>query len=129
MIFMKKLSELLKDSAYKLTQFSNAQIEALENRIIDKEVRGQLTPYVKCLVRKQDIKLTPEEVVRQLFIDTLNQKYGYPFERMKCEWIVTQGSDSTSKRADIVIFDADRPTEPYIIVEVKKSNSKEGIEQ
>lgn len=126
---MTKLNTLLKDSAYKLTQFSSAQIEALENRIIDKEIRGKVTPHVVCLVRNKEIKLTPEEVVRQLFIDSLHQKYGYPLSRMQCEWVVTQGSDSTSKRADVVIFDVDRPTEPYIIVEIKKSNSTDGVEQ
>jgi hypothetical protein len=43
---MNTLNTLLKDSAYKLTQFSLVQIEALEKRIIDKDMRGKLTPHV-----------------------------------------------------------------------------------
>lgn len=33
---MQKLNTLLKDFAYKLTQFSSAQIEVLDNHIIEK---------------------------------------------------------------------------------------------
>lgn len=124
---MTTLNTLLKDSAYKLTQFSSAQIEALENRIIDKEIRGKITPHVVCLVRGKEIKLTPEEVVRQLFIDTLNTHYRYSLERMQCEYPVKTGS--SSKRADIVIFDAENTAQPYIIVELKQPNVKDGQEQ
>lgn len=41
---------------------------------------------------------------------------------------ITFGRDS-SKRADIVVFDADRPNVPYIIVEVKQVKYKDGKEQ
>jgi type I restriction enzyme M protein len=124
---MTTLKTLLKDSAYKLTQFSLAQIEFLEKRIIDKDVRGKVTPHVVCLVRGKEIKLTPEEVVRQLFIDTLNTHYHYSLERMQCEYPVKTGS--SSKRADIVIFDAENTAQPYIIVELKQPNVKDGQEQ
>ena len=124
---MSTLNTLLKDSAYKLTQFNPAQIEALENRIIDKEIRGKITQHVVCLVRGKEIKLTPEEVVRQLFIDTLNTHYRYSLERMQCEYPVKTGS--SSKRADIVIFDAENTAQPYIIVELKQPNVKDGQEQ
>ena len=82
---------------------------------------------IECLVRKKDVKLTPEEVVRQLFIDKLINEYGYPVSRIKLEFPVYFGREV--KRADIVIMDADRPTVPYIIVEVKKPKLKEGKEQ
>ena len=72
------LNEILKDSAYKLTQFSSAQILALENSIIIKEVRDKATPYITCLVRAKDIKLTPEEVVRQLYLMVLIEDFKYP---------------------------------------------------
>ena len=52
------LNEILKDSAYKLTQFSTTQIQTLENSILVKEVRNKATPYVTCLVRGKEIKLT-----------------------------------------------------------------------
>jgi hypothetical protein len=45
------LTDLLKDFAYKLTQFSPAQIHALENRIIEKETRGKITPYIRVVTR------------------------------------------------------------------------------
>ncbi len=122
-----QLQTILKDSAYKLTQFSDAQIQALENSIIIKQVRDKAAPYVVCLVRGKEIKLTPEEVVRQLFIDTLNKHYGYSLDRIQCEYPVKTGS--SSKRADIVVFDADNPTQPYIIVELKQPNVKDGQEQ
>lgn len=49
------LTELLKDSAYKLTQFTAAQIQALESRIIIKQIRDKATPYIVCLARGKDI--------------------------------------------------------------------------
>ncbi|PKO60662.1 MAG: restriction endonuclease subunit R, partial [Betaproteobacteria bacterium HGW-Betaproteobacteria-18] len=45
------LSDLLKDSAYKLTQFKAAQIAALEAGITLKTTDKATTPYVNCLVR------------------------------------------------------------------------------
>lgn len=35
-------------------------------------------PYVKCLIRQKDIKLTPEEVIRQLYLQLLLDDYRYP---------------------------------------------------
>ena len=46
-----KLSDLLKDSAYKLPQFKPAQIAALEAAITLKTTDKATTPYVNCLVR------------------------------------------------------------------------------
>jgi len=59
------ISHILKDSNYKLTQFKAHQIEELENSIFEKELKNGKAPYIKCKVRNKDIKLTPEEVVRQ----------------------------------------------------------------
>jgi type I restriction enzyme M protein len=69
-----------------------------------------------------------EEAVRQLWILRLTKHYGYPINRLTVEYPITFGRD-TSKRADIVIFDADRPTVPYAIVEVKQTKLKDGKEQ
>ncbi|TAJ81455.1 MAG: type I restriction enzyme HsdR N-terminal domain-containing protein [Gallionellaceae bacterium] len=122
-----KLADLLRDSAYKLTQFKPAQIQALEASITMKEVRGTLKPQVKCLVRNKEVPLGSEEIVRQLYLMTLTQDLGYPLSRIQLEYPVQTGS--SSKRADIVIFEASRPTQPYIIVELKEPNSKEGRRQ
>ena len=61
------LATLLKDSGYKLTQFTPAQISALEASITVKQTAKTSVPYVTCLIRGKPIKLTPEEVVRQLY--------------------------------------------------------------
>jgi len=121
------LNELLKDSAYKLSQFSASQIQALESGITVKEIRGKATPYVSCLVRNKEIKLTPEEAVRQLYLQVLLQNLGYPVSRLAVEHGVTFGRET--KRADICVFDKDRPTVPYILVELKKPKLKDGKEQ
>ncbi|MGZ8226919.1 MAG: type I restriction enzyme HsdR N-terminal domain-containing protein [Methylococcaceae bacterium] len=121
------LNEILKDSAYKLTQFSTAQIQALESSITIKDTRGKPTPYVVCLVRNKEIKLTHEEAMRQLYLLVLTQTLGYPVTRLAVEYGVTFGRET--KRADICVFDKDRPTVPYILVEVKKPKGKDGKEQ
>ncbi len=122
-----RIAEILKDSNYKLTQFNIVEIQNLENRIIVKDVRGKATPYVKCLVRKKEMKLTPEEAVRQLYIQLLIDDYEYPVERMELEYAVSFGREK--KRADIVIFDKQQTTSPYIMVELKKPKLKDGKEQ
>jgi type I restriction enzyme M protein len=70
----------------------------------------------------------PEEIVRQLWLHTLIHRYKYPVSRIAVEYPVTMGRDS-SKRADIIIFDSDRPTVPYIVIEVKQNKMKDGKEQ
>jgi type I restriction enzyme M protein len=122
-----RIAEILKDSNYKLTQFNIVEIQNLENRIIVKDIRGKATPYVKCLVRKKEIKLTPEEAVRQLYIQLLIDDYEYPVERMELEYAVSFGREK--KRADIVIFDKKQTISPYIMVELKKPKLKDGKEQ
>jgi type I restriction enzyme M protein len=122
-----KLQQILKDSNYKLTQFSQDMVEDLENRIIEKESKGKITYKVTCLIRDKEINLTPEEVVRQLYLLVLLQDYAYPKNRLQLEYSVSFGTEK--KRADIVIMDKDRPEIPYIIVELKKPKLKEGKEQ
>ena len=84
-------------------------------------------PYVKCIIREKDIKLTPEEAVRQLYTQMLISKYGYPKDRIQFETHIHFGREV--KRADITIMDKDRPMVPYIIVELKKPKLSDGKEQ
>jgi type I restriction enzyme M protein len=121
------LSELLKDSNYKLTQFTEAQIAAFEQSIFAKEIRGRLTPYITCLSREKEIKLTPEEAVRQLYLRVLHFDYGYPLDRIQLEYSVSFGREK--KRADIAITDKDDPRSIYLLVELKKPKLKDGKEQ
>ena len=122
-----KITDIIKESGYSLTQFSDEQIAQLENNITEQTTNGKTTYSITCLVRQKPIKLTPEEVVRQLFLLKLTQDYGYPTSRMELEYEVTFGREK--KRADIVIFDKDRVRVPYIIVELKKPKLKDGKEQ
>ena len=69
-----------------------------------------------------------EEVVRQLWLRRLTTDYRYPIERIQVEYPITFGRD-TSKRADIVVFDEDRRTIPYIMIEVKAPKLKDGKDQ
>ena len=122
-----KLNQILKDSNYRLEQFSKEHIDTIENAIFTKEVRGNEQPFIKCLVRNRDIQLKPEEVIRQLYVSYLTKDLSYSIDRMELEYGVSFGREK--KRADIVIFDKDQTTTPYLIVEVKKPKLKDGKEQ
>ena len=124
---MDLIAAILKDSKYNLTQFNYGQIEQLESKIVYRDAKGGTKPYVECLVRKKDVYLTPEEIVRQLYLMTLNEEFGYPYERMQVEYPVAFGRQT--KRADIVIFDKDHTTSVYIMVELKKPKLKDGKDQ
>lgn len=123
-----KLHDILKGSDYSLELFTPASIEALENRINEKvDKKGKLYYSVNCIIRGKEIKLTPEEVVRQLYTEQLISQYGYSQDRIAFEYPIYFGREA--KRADIVIRDADDANVAYIIVEVKKPKAKDGREQ
>jgi type I restriction enzyme M protein len=109
---------------HSLESVDKSELMALEAILFEKNDRL----YFRCLVRNKDILAKPEEAVRQLWILRLTKHYGYPVSRLAVEYPITFGRD-TSNRADIVIFDADRPTVPYTIVEVKRAKLKDGKEQ
>lgn len=121
------LNELFKNTDYEGTIFSDQDKAALEARIFTKTVKNVEVPYVKCIIREKDIKLTPEEAVRQLYTQMLISKYGYPKDRIQFETHIHFGREV--KRADITIMDKDRPMVPYIIVELKKPKLSDGKEQ
>ena len=52
---------------------------------------------------------------------------GYPATRIELEYGVVFGREK--KRADICVFDKDKTTTPYILVELKKPKLKDGKEQ
>ena len=123
-----KLADLLNKSDYRLDQFKPEHIAALETQITNSTGHGKAdAPYVHCLVRGKSIKLTPEEAVRQLYLRVLHDELGYPLGRMTVEYSVVFGREK--KRADICIFDKDKPSVPYILVELKKPKLKDGKEQ
>ena len=122
-----KLIDITKASEHDLSLFSEEKIAELESRIVIKEEKKGSVPSLTCICRKQEIKLTPEEVVRQLYLLVLTEDFGYPLSRIKLEYEVTFGREK--KRADIVIFDKQQTDSPYIIIEVKKPKLKDGKEQ
>ena len=124
---MFNLGNLFSGSAHKSTIFSPAQIDFVERNAYTKIVRGKLTPFIKCLVRGKEIRLSPEEAVRQMFIRKLIDEYGYKPAQMAVEHPIHFGREV--KRADIVIFEKNRPNVEYIIVEVKKPKLKDGKDQ
>lgn len=122
-----KLADILKDSNYKLSQFTAEEIAQLEKSIILKSSKSGETPYTVCLVRKKEIKLTPEEAIRQLYLRVLTERFYYPLNRIQVEYGVSFGREV--KRADIVVMDKDRLNTVYMLVEVKKPKLKDGKEQ
>lgn len=121
------IQTILKDSNYHLALFTKKEIEDLQETIFTKITRGKETPYINCIVRKKDIQLKPEEIVRQLYAARLINQYGYTKKRIKFEYSVTFGREK--KSADIVILDKDRPDAAYIIIELKKPKLKDGKNQ
>lgn len=112
------LELILRDSSYSLDLFTLAEIRELSGRITIREVRGKKVFFVKCLIREREVVLKPEEVIRQLFLRQLITTYGYPKSCIAVEFSVSFGVET--KRADIVILDADYPDSAYVIVELKK---------
>lgn len=122
-----KLADILKDSNYKLSQFTAAEIEQLEQSITLKTTKSGEVPYTVCLVRQKAIKLTPEEAIRQLYLRVLTDRLHYPISRIQVEYGVNFGREV--KRADIVVMDKDRRDAVYILVELKKPKLKDGKDQ
>ena len=121
------LGRILRDSKHDLTRFYGHEKAGLREQVVFREHRGKETPFVKCILRDKDIRLTPEEVVRQLYAARLLDHYGYPKNRLAFEHPVSFGREK--KRADIVVFDKDRTDTPYIIVELKKPKLLDGKNQ
>ncbi len=121
------LNEIMKNSNYENTLFSEEIKREIESNIYTKDINGVKVPYITCLIRQKEIKLTPEETVRQLYIYKLMREYDYPASRIQLETPIHFGREI--KRADVVITDKDRVTVPYIIVELKKPKLIDGKEQ
>ncbi len=85
------LTDILKDSSYTLSQFTPEEINVLEAKIFFKPTKTGDKPYINCLVRNKDIQLKPEEVIRQLYLKVLTERYHYPINRLQVEYVVTFG--------------------------------------
>ncbi len=76
--------------------------------------------FVKCLIRKKAILLTPEEWVRQHIISHLIKDLNYPETLIGVEKSVQY--NGLTKRWDIVVFNSD--FKPYLLVECKAPSIK-----
>ncbi len=96
-----------------------------ENRKI-KEVQGK--SYIYDIIRKKYILLTPEEIVRQNFLDYLILEKKYSKNLIKLESAIKY--NSLDKRSDILVYDSEG--RPFLLVECKAvgvSLSQSTIEQ
>lgn len=122
-----KIQEILKNSDYNFTIFADAEIQWLESRITEKEGKKGKEYKAVCIIRNKDIRLTPEEVIRQLYTYKLIHNYGYPEKQIQFEYPIKFGREA--KRADIVIVDKSDLSTAYIIAEIKKPKAKDGKDQ
>lgn len=122
-----KISKILKDKELSIKQFSTEAIEALENRIQEKDLGEGVKPYVQCIIRNKEILMKPEEIIRQLFTEKLMNQYGYPKENIVFEHPVKSvGRDKEETDfADIVVFTDSSKSQAYIIFEIKRPDEKE----
>jgi len=79
--------------------------------------------YIKDIVRKKFVKLTPEEWVRQHFINYLVAILHYPKTKIRTE--IGMKYSQRQKRADVIVFDGHG--EPFIIVECKSFEIPIGV--
>ena len=107
-----------------LSIFTDEEINAIENLITEQD--GRL--YIRCQITGRDKIAKPEEIVRQLWIYRLMNRYNYPRDRIRVESPVYFGSSAEPRFADIVVLHEDLE-HPYIIFEVKRPNRRDGLEQ
>jgi len=119
--------QIISDSKYDISIFTQAEIESVGANVTAAETNGKTIYNVRCLIRDTNIRLKPEEIVRQLYLRRLMETYGYVKNRIAVEFPVKFGSET--KRADIVIRDKDHPESAYIIIELKKPKLKDGKDQ
>jgi type I restriction enzyme M protein len=84
---------------------------------------------VACRIRKKQLAFKPEEVVRQKVLNWLIDDLGYDESQINVEVGVVMGSTVHHKPADIVVYADASKARAWIIVETKKPNRKDGIEQ
>lgn len=102
---------------------------SLLGKIVEEEVKEG---YLRDFVTGRLLKDTPEERRRQEIEKRLVEEWGYPKELIDIEVEIQFGSRKLG-RVDIVVFRDKKSRDPnknaYIIVEVKRENRNDGIEQ
>lgn len=78
-------------------------------------IRSDETTWVYDSIRKKEVVLTPEELLRQLVLLYLLEEKKYPAHRIRSE--VGIEVNGLKKRCDIVVFDA--AVKPWLLIECK----------
>ncbi len=143
----KELIEIIfkdKSVQYDLTEFANFNKPIHEILSIEEKTTGNGEPTGKYFLKtlapfdsgKEEVqvysetgKSAPEEIVRQLWVYKLINELGYKQEEILLEKTVHFGTEVHAKAADIVVHTGKDKESAKIIVETKKPNGKEGIEQ
>lgn len=124
---MSKLNDLLRNSDYSLSIFHPNEILWLENRLIEVDGKRGIEYRAVCIIRNKEIKIIPEEAIRQLYTYKLINDYGYPASQILYEYPIKFGREA--KRADIVVVNKQDLSTAYIIAEIKKPKAKDGKDQ
>lgn len=107
---------------------ANRKIEEKDIGYVDAERKKVIYPFLK-----KEFALKPEEEIRLIMVKKLVLEYGYDPDQINIEVPVKAGQTTLPKKADIIIFNSSTTHDPasqaYIIVEVKKKNRKDGIDQ
>ena len=122
------LSKIFKNPEDDLALFENLHVLEFYADEKDRVYVKTLEHNGKDKVVLTDKKTAPEEIVRQLFLYELLNVYKYPKDRVKLEVDVQFGREIGKKRADVVVYREDMKT-PYLMVEVKKPDVKDGLGQ
>ena len=77
------IQTILKDSNYHLDLFETSEIQELRQRI---ERKKRSITY--CPIRGKAVQIKPEELIRQLYVERLLNRYHYPRERVRFEHLV-----------------------------------------
>ena len=127
---MEILNKIFKNIDNDLSLFDKNELERLEKSIYKKDDEKY---YIKSNSKGEQEKMVysekksaPEEIVRQLYLNRLTNKYKYPKELIDVEIIVNFGREK--KRADIIVYRDDKIT-PYILAEVKAPNINNDVKQ
>ncbi len=99
-----------------MSLFQKLNLPQFELKI--KEEEGK--PYIFDCIRKNYFLLTPEEWVRQHFINLLIDRYKYPKALIKVESGLRY--NKLLKRSDIIVFD--RQGQPFLLIECKSADQK-----
>jgi type I restriction enzyme M protein len=107
-----------------------------QRRIVNGEppilVRETRKAEIEDYISRKMVLATPEEQVRQIMVRKLVEEYGYSPKQIQTvpELFITKGSKRIGA-ADIVVFHDDQksPDNIYIIVETKRQERKDGLDQ